>query len=143
VRASAVSSAWAAASAPRGSDEVGRFHILHAVSKAYDLTKAEPKSDWGKLAIGTRVVRATHTNNVGAVFFGEPNHHLRWYTTNPAEVVVPVEQVLHASFTMEAATLPPLGQEGWDIDEQRQAVNQGAAVLSEDDYQIIMKALTA
>ena len=44
---------------------------------------------------------------------------------------------------MEAARLPPLGEEGWDIDEQRQAVEQGATVLSEEDYAAIMGALAA
>ena len=41
------------------------------------------------------------------------------YTSNPHEVIVPVEQVLHAGFQMEAAALPPSGHESWDIEDQR------------------------
>ena len=52
---------------------------------------------------------------------------------------MPVEQVLHTSFEMEAAQLPQRGASTI----QRSAVAKGAVVLSEDDHGVIMDAAEA
>ena len=57
----------------------------------------------------------------------------RWYVDNVADtanIVVPVELVLHASFEMELAVLPPRGASL----QQRQGVRDGAEVLAEADH---------
>ena len=116
-----------------GSDEDGRYNLVRFTSEAYELTRAKD-SDWGKLPRGTRVIDATWLN---VVYTSDPNHTPRWYTPNPLKVVVPVEQVLHVSFEMEAAQLPPRGASTI----QRSAVAKGAVVLSEDDHGVIMDEL--
>lgn len=67
----------------------------------------------------------------------KPGHVPRWYTPNPATTLVPVELVLHASFEMEDAQLPPRGASV----QQRWAVGEGAVVLSEADHNATMEAL--
>jgi len=64
----------------------------------------------------------------------------RWYTDNTsetAEIVVPVELVLHTSFEMEQAALPPRGASA----QQRQGVSKGAVVLAETDHEAAMEEL--
>jgi len=61
----------------------------------------------------------------------------RWYIPNEATTFVPVELVLHASFHMEKAKLPPRGASSL----QRQAVGLGAVVQSEADHNATMEEL--
>ena len=114
-----------------GSDEDGRYYLVQFKSEAYDLPRAI-KSDWGTLPRGTRVIDATWLNLV----YGR-DHKPRWYTPNPLSVVVPVEQLLHASFEMEGAELPARGAQPM----QREAVAKHAVVLSEADHEYIMEEL--
>ena len=104
---------------------------MQFTSEAYNLKRAI-SSDWGTLPNGTRVIDATWLNLVYA-----PGHTPRWYTPNPHRVVVPVEQLLHASFEMESAELPPRGASGM----QREAVKMRAVVLTEADHETIMDEL--
>ena len=116
-----------------GSDEDGRYNLVQFTSEAYELSRAKD-SDWGKLPRSTRVIDATWLN---VVYTSDPNHTPRWYTPNPLQVIVPVEQVLHASSETKAAQLPQRGASTI----QRQAVTKGAVVLSEDDHGVIMDEL--
>ena len=86
---------------------------------------------------GTRVLKVRHTNNVGSVYYSDPNRSPRWYTPNPHEVIVPIEQVLHTGFEMEQAEAPARGASR----QQRQAVAEGAMVLSAEDHEYIMDEL--
>ena len=67
----------------------------------------------------------------------KPGHTPRWYVPNSATTLVPVVLVLHTSFEMEDAQLPPRGASSL----QRQAVKLGAVVLSEADHDATMEEL--
>ena len=116
-----------------GTDEDGRYYIVRFTSEAYTLKRA-CDSDWDWLDVGTRVVDATWLNLVY-----KPKEMRHWYTPHESTVPfpVPVEQILHAGFEMEAAALPARGASTI----QRQAVAMGATVLADEDHQAIMSEL--
>lgn len=115
-----------------GDKDVGTYYSVHFKSCAYELEEDYNSPDYGVLEAGARVLKACYNDLV----YG-PNKTPRWYTPNPAEIVVPVELVLHASFEMAKAELPPKGASP----QQRQAVRLGARVLSEADHEAAMEEL--
>uniref|UniRef100_A0A7S0L8Q6 Uncharacterized protein n=1 Tax=Coccolithus braarudii TaxID=221442 RepID=A0A7S0L8Q6_9EUKA len=82
---------------------------------------------YGNIMAGARVIKAHHTDLSPYIPDNNGKVRARWYIPNPAEVIVPVELVLAASFEMEPAELPPRGASTL----QRQAVALGALVLPE------------
>ena len=60
-----------------------------------------------------------------------------WYKEMVPTTLVPAELVLHASFEMEQAQLPPRGASS----HQRQGVGLGAVVMSEADHDVTMEEL--
>jgi len=93
------------------------------------------ESDYGTLKAGARVLGARYRDLHYAL-----DRVPRWYTDNTsetAEIVVPVELVLHTSFEMEQAALPPRGASA----QQRQGVSKGAVVLAETDHEAAMEEL--
>ena len=80
------------------------------------------------------VVDATWWNLVFA-----PSHTPRWYTPSTLPTVkIPVEQLLHASFSMEAAVAAPGSASS---SKQGQAAVKGARVLSDPDHEQAMDSL--
>ena len=94
--------------------------------------KPKKTKDYGILVAGSRVLDARFLD----LAYG-PERTPRWYTSNPATTMVPVELVLQASFEMDAAELPPRGASS----QQRQAVALGAVVLSESVHEATMEEL--
>ena len=109
-----------------------RYYSGAALSAMYALEEDED-SDWGMLPAGAMIVEASYNNLVFA-----PGHaQARWYTPSnpPIKVKVPVEHLLHVGFAMAAAAAPERPNA-----RQKDALNKGAIVLSEDDHLQAMDA---
>ena len=107
---------------------------MRFTSEAHELEE-DRESDYGTLKAGARVLGARYLDLHYA-----PDRVPRWYTNNTSEtakIVVPVELVLHTSFEMEQAALPPRGASA----QQRQGVSKGAVVLAEADHEAAMEEL--
>ena len=115
-----------------GDKEVGTYYVVEFTSGAYELEEEYVSPDYGVLKAGARVLDARYLDLV----YG-PDKTPRWYTPNPAKCVVPFELVLHASFVMAMAALPPRGASS----QQEQAVKPAARVLGEADHEAAMEEL--
>ena len=104
------------------------YYSVQFTTEMYELEEATP-SDYGTLEKGHRVLKGHYLNRAPT-----PG----WYTPNPeGPFLFPCELVLHASFAMDTAQLPPRGASK----QQRDAVGKGAVVLSEADHAAAVEEL--